>query len=271
MMSIPSKARKTRTNSAELLRTRGSSDPHPFQHVCRCTAMDHNSGCVICGSPLVYHGEVRMMTCAVCGAECMGTAECVNGHYVCDRCHGSGVTTMKAACLASSSRDPVDIAIRLMELPGIHMHGPENHVLVGSALLTAYFNAGGDLDLPSALDEMSRRGSQIPGGVCGMWGCCGAAISCGIAYSIITRTTPLSVESWGMSNLITSRCLERIASIGGPRCCKRDAFASLTVACGFVEEALGVSLEVPESIVCRFSPGNQQCIGVRCPYSGRGD
>lgn len=28
-----------------------------------------------------------------------------------------------------------------------HMHGPEHHIMVGAALLTAYKNAGGDIDL----------------------------------------------------------------------------------------------------------------------------
>ena len=43
------------------------------------------------------------------------------------------------------------------------MHGPEHHVLVGSALLTAYKNCGGDLDLNEALSLMEERGKQVPG------------------------------------------------------------------------------------------------------------
>ena len=38
------------------------------------------------------------------------------------------------------------------------MHGPEHHVMVGSALLVAYKNAGGEIDLPEALLEMMNRG-----------------------------------------------------------------------------------------------------------------
>ena len=39
--------------------------------------------------------------------------------------------------------------------------------MVGSALLTAYKNAGGEIDLPEALLEMMNRGKAVPGGVCG--------------------------------------------------------------------------------------------------------
>ena len=41
------------------------------------------------------------------------------------------------------------------------MHGPEHHVMVGAALLTAYKNAGGDIDLHSALIEMLNRGKKF--------------------------------------------------------------------------------------------------------------
>mgnify|MGYP007069431811 FL=1 len=42
------------------------------------------------------------------------------------------------------------------------MHGPEHHVMVGSALLTAYKNAGGEIDLPEALLEMMNEKSNPP-------------------------------------------------------------------------------------------------------------
>ncbi len=34
-------------------------------------------------------------------------------------------------------------------------------------VLTAYKNAGGDLDLEPALMEMQHRGKSVPGGACG--------------------------------------------------------------------------------------------------------
>ena len=68
------------------------------------------------------------------------------------------------------------------------------HVMVGSALLTAYKNAGGEIDLSEALLEMMNRGKAVPGGVCGFWGACGAGISTGMFISIISGATPLKNE-----------------------------------------------------------------------------
>lgn len=229
---------------------------------------DFRTGCTVCGAPLVYHSEQRAMVCAVCGGEFPGNAECQNGHYVCDRCHSDGIGMVCAVCRESSSRDPTEVATVLMRLPGVHMHGPEHHVLAGSALFSAYRNCGGDIDLESALEEMERRGRQVPGGVCGLWGCCGAAVSCGIAYSIITGSTPLSGESWGRCNIMTSRCLVAVGSLGGPRCCKRDVYTALIAAAGYISETLGVDMPVGNP-VCGFSPMNGQCKGAACPYHPR--
>lgn len=229
---------------------------------------EFRTGCAVCGAPLVYHSDQRTMVCAVCGGEFPSNAECENGHYVCDRCHSDGIGMVGAVCRESSSRDPTEIATVLMRLPGVHMHGPEHHVLAGSALLSAYRNCGGDIDLESALVEMERRGRQVPGGVCGLWGCCGAAVSCGIAYSIITGSTPLSGESWGRCNMMTSRCLEAVGSLGGPRCCKRDTYTALIAAAGYISEMLGVDMPAGNP-VCGFSRMNGQCKGAACPYHPR--
>ena len=226
------------------------------------------TGCVVCGAPLVYHTDQRAMVCAVCGEEFSSNAECEKGHYVCDRCHSDGMGAVRAVCMESSSKDPTDVAMRLMRLPGVHMHGPEHHVLAGSALLSAYRNCGGDIDLGGALEEMARRGRQVPGGVCGLWGCCGAAVSCGMAYSIITGSTPLSGESWGRCNIMTSRCLDAIGSLGGPRCCKRDTFTALVAAARYASETLGVDMPSGDP-VCDFFPMNSQCRGADCPYHPR--
>ncbi len=228
---------------------------------------ENKEECLVCHAPLVYHQSQRMMECTRCGKMFLSNAECANGHYICDSCHGaSAIRTISEFCLSSESKDPVEIAMGLMDLPDVHMHGPEHHVIIGSALLTAYANTAGGINLGSALEEMEKRGKQVPGGVCGLWGTCGAAVSCGMAYSIITRTTPLSGETWGLCNLMTSECLAAIGRIGGPRCCKRDGTTALTAASKFILDHNGVEISVPDRVVCRHSARNEQCIGDRCPY-----
>ena len=229
----------------------------------------HGTGCIICGAPLRYHGSQEPMECAICHRTFPSNADCENGHFVCDGCHSSGADSVTEVCLGSSSKDPLEILTTLMRSPGVHMHGPEHHVLVGSALLAAYRNAGGDVDLPSALRELKARGSQVPGGICGLWGCCGAAVSCGAAYSVLTGSTPMSGDSWGRCNTMTSRCLAAIGAIGGPRCCKRDGYTALIAASGYISETLGVRLEPDAGVQCGFFRDNIQCIGARCPYHPR--
>ena len=145
------------------------------------------------------------------------------------------------------------------------MHGPEHHVMVGAALLTAYRNAGGELDLERALAEMYSRGRQVPGGACGFWGACGAGISTGMYMSIATQATPLAKEAWGLSNQMTARALDAIGKHGGPRCCKRDSYLALPEAVAFTAEALGVQMEL-KPIICTRSAMNNQCLAENCPF-----
>lgn len=222
--------------------------------------------CLICGAPLEYLAADEMMECALCHTKEPSKTRCMEGHYVCSACHTAGMDAVIGACLRETSKDPIEILNRMMDQPFCHMHGPEHHVMVGAALLTAYHNAGGEIDLPQALAEMMSRGKNVPGGVCGFWGACGAGISTGIFVSILSKATPLTEESFGLSNLMTSRALEKIGTVGGPRCCKRDSYLSILAAADFVREHFGVELDSHE-VVCGYAAQNNQCIGKRCPFS----
>ena len=168
--------------------------------------------------------------------------------------------------MKEKSKNPIEIIEKMMTMSFCHMHGPEHHVMVGSALLTAYKNAGGDIDLHSALIEMMNRGTSVPGGACGFWGACGAGISSGMFISIISKSTPLANEPFALSHKMTADSLGQIGEIGGPRCCKRDSFLSILAAVDFVKDHFGIEMEKPE-VVCCFSGQNNQCIGKRCPFS----
>lgn len=221
--------------------------------------------CLICKAPLEYLEEDVGMECFICHKKEMSKTRCINGHYVCSECHTSGMDSIIAVCLEETSRNPIEIMEKMMSMPFCHMHGPEHHVMVGAALLTAYKNAGGEFDLEKALSEMYSRGKSVPGGVCGFWGACGAGISAGIYMSIVTKSTPLMEEPWKLSNKMTSRALEKISENGGPRCCKRDSYLAITEAVRFTEEHLGVKMELGE-IKCSRSEQNNQCIGKKCPF-----
>ncbi len=222
--------------------------------------------CLICGAPLEYLIADTPMECGICGKKENSKTRCVNGHYVCGDCHTRGLDSIIGLCLRETSGDPIAIIEKMMALPFCHMHGPEHHVMVGAALLTAYKNAGGSIDLRGALAEMMNRGKSVPGGACGFWGACGAGLSAGMFVSIITGSTPLKEEPFALSHGMTAEALRRIGETGGPRCCKRDSFLSILAAVDFVKEHFGVEMERPE-VVCRYSARNSQCIGERCPFS----
>ena len=226
----------------------------------------NNEECLICKSPLIYLEKAEKMTCSICGREEDSNCRCVDGHYVCSQCHMAGIDSFLGMCLNESSTAPIEILHKLMQLPACHMHGPEHHILVGASILTAFSNAGGEIKLTEALLEMQKRGSQVPGGICGLWGSCGAAVSTGICISILTGSSPLSTETWGWCNEMTSRVLAREAKIGGPRCCKRNSRIAVLEAIDFIEEKFGIKLEKPKTVRCGWIGQNNQCIGERCPF-----
>lgn len=121
--------------------------------------------CIICKAPLIYLEKDEMMECVLCHKKELSKTRCEQGHYVCNECHTKGMGVIIDICLSETSKNPIEIIRRMMAQPFCHMHGPEHHVMVGSALLTAYKNAGGEIDLPEALLEMMNRGKAVPGGV----------------------------------------------------------------------------------------------------------
>ena len=120
--------------------------------------------CLICNAPLEYLEKDEPMECGICHKKENSKTRCTNGHYVCNECHTKGMDIIIRLCLGETSKNPIGIIDKLMLQPFCHMHGPEHHVMVGAALLTAYKNAGGDIDLPGAMIEMINRGKSVTGG-----------------------------------------------------------------------------------------------------------
>ena len=167
--------------------------------------------------------------------------------------------------MEKSGTDPYEIFRAIAQEDYVKIHGPEHHVLDGACILTAFYNAGGSIDLRTALQKLMVEGLRMPGAVCGLWGVCGAVTSIGAALAIINGTGPLSAEDWSSHMEYTSAAPARLAKTGGPKCCKRDAFSAMEQAVGYIQKRYGITLDTP-SILCGFSSKNAQCIGTRCPY-----
>ena len=236
-----------------------------------------DAGCLVCGAELVYGAAARRV-CAICSGEFDAEARCENDHFVCDACHSRGAADVIAAiCRATTSTDAWTIATELMRSPAVAMFGPEHHVLVGAALLAAYCNATSSGDkLADWLATVLRRGAQVPGGTCGHWGACGAAISAGIFLSTVTESSPMTrrgswkarpqLDAYALCNRLTARCLAAVGDVGGPRCCKRSVGLVVRESVAFLREELGVELPQPR-IVCEFAGSGAGCLGAACVFA----
>lgn len=162
----------------------------------------------------------------------------------------------------------IEIATRLMELPELPMHCPYHHFLVPAALLTAACMQmkENSAALKRHLKVARERAGILPGGMCGQFGCCGAALGAGVFAAIWLATTPMSKCDWAAVNEYTSRCLAKVASVDGPRCCKRVTYLALRAAVAASKELLKLDLGGCPKIVCGFHMKNRECKGADCPF-----
>lgn len=175
-----------------------------------------------------------------------------------------------AHCLASAHTQPYPLLLELMRLPETAMHGPEHHLLLTAALLTAFCNETEQhAHLQSYLTQANERSMPVPGGACGNWGICGAAIGCGIYASIVSGASPFAEEEWKIAGQLTACCGNAVSKEGGPRCCKRDSFLSLLETIPYSNQAFGTHFTLPEDLRCDFFPNNKECKTRACPFFPR--
>lgn len=231
----------------------------------------NKSNCIICGEDLIYREDYIDIKCEYCGKVFNTNVTCRNKHYICDSCHSlKGIDFILAYCKSTTKTNPIVMAMEIMNTEGIHMHGPEHHFLVPAILIASYYNTISEkFDVKEEkLMIAKKRAEDVKGGFCGFYGSCGAAVGCGIFLSVITSTTPLTKDTWGLVNESTGRVLLSLAEIGGPRCCKKGVFTGIKVTSKLLHEKMGVKLyDYDETPKCRYSKLNKECIGYECPYN----
>ena len=221
-------------------------------------------GCVFCGEDLVYQNEnPSNASCNVCNKEFKTYVTCKNGHYICDSCHSKGILEkVQILILGSKEKNPIKLAEKVFELPGLNMNGPEYHSIVPAILVKTHQNNSGKID-DSKVNEAIKRGKEVKGGNCGFYGNCGAGVGAGIAVSIIESATPMSSVERGKANIATGNALLEIGKHGGPRCCKREVITSIETFMRVTEYFK--STEATE-YKCKQYRKNKDCIGKSCPY-----
>lgn len=225
----------------------------------------HHSDCLVCGCELHYFTSEKDLICYYCGEQKRANAFCSNNHFVCDSCHqDKGVALVKKICTEAAIEDMVTLMNRIREQPPFAMHGPEHHAMVPGIILSTYRARGGEVKKVDILTAI-ERGSKVPGGVCGFWGSCGAAVGVGIAFSVILEATPLKPGPRQSVQAITARVLEKIASLKAGRCCQRESLIALEEAARLSAEVLPLPLLAESTLHCRQYHFNRECIRKSCP------
>ncbi len=221
--------------------------------------------CGVCGKPLVYGTSSVIRTCSLCGTEENTLIYCPSGHFVCDSCHSKGALEVLRQVLESTrSSDPSEIIDQVMAHPSVPMHGPEHHSIVPGAIITAVKNAG--YPVPAgAVEKALERSAKVPGGWCGLYGDCGAAVGVGIAVSVLTSATPLTGRERSLAIAATSFALGKMVD-DQQRCCKRASRIAVQAAVDFLREKLFITLPLSEPDACSYTLRNQQCPKEQCPY-----
>jgi hypothetical protein len=214
---------------------------------------------------LVYGTESVIKKCDICGKEEKTNIYCPEGHYVCDVCHSKdALAVLKNVLAQSKSTDPIEIIEQVMAHPSVPMHGPEHHAIVPSAIIAAVKNAG-YLVPEGAIEKAIERASKVPGGWCGLYGDCGAAVGVGIAISVLMNATPLTGKERGLAIGGTAYGLLKMQD-DNMRCCKRSSRRAVEAAVEYLDEKMGIKLEKSKGVKCKYTIRNQQCAMAECPY-----
>ena len=227
--------------------------------------MKSMSNCGVCGRPLVYGTEPKAVACAICGKANGSSIYCPAGHYVCDTCHSkSAIEVLRQVLNATTSSDPMAILEQVVAHPAVPMHGPEHHVAVPAVIVAAVRNAGYPVP-EGAVEKAIDRAGKVPGGWCGLYGDCGAAVGVGLAVSVLTSATPLTGKPRTLAMGATSFALSRMLD-EQPRCCKRASRLAVIAAVEFLRERAGISLNVAEQPRCTYVARNAECARRQCPF-----
>ncbi len=223
-------------------------------------------GCMRCGSPLEYFVHDRTMACSFCGQALPANSCCTRGHFVCDGCHRQDAdAVVRRICLTSSETDMIALINTIRGHPAVPLHGPEHHIAVPGVIVATYRNLGGDVEDADILTAMDR-GQGVPGGSCGFWGGCGAALGAGIAFGVILRSSPVAPAQRQLVQTLTGSLITGLGSIEAARCCQREIWSVLKKAAALSERILPIPLRADGDTHCRQMHVNKECPGRACPW-----
>jgi hypothetical protein len=231
----------------------------------KANTMTSTTDCGICGRPLVYATQSVSRICTFCEKEQKTLIYCPSGHFVCDTCHRkAALDVLRQVVSNTRSADPAAILEQVVSHPAVPMHGPEHHVIVPVAIVAAVRNSGYPVP-EEAVGQALERASKVPGGWCGFYGDCGAAVGAGVAVSVITGATPLTGKPRTLAMAATAQALSRMLD-EQPRCCKRASRIAIESTVEFLNRQLGLKLPQGNQVRCTYFMRNKECARQKCPY-----
>lgn len=223
-------------------------------------------GCMRCAADLVYLDQDREESCVFCGEIQPANAVCEQGHFVCDRCHSrDAVAVVRHLCLTSTETDMIELLNRIRQHPAVPLHGPEHHFALPGVIVAAYRNSGGAVGEAEVLSAI-ERGRAVPGGSCGFWGACGAALGVGIAFSLLLQSNPVKADERQIVQHVTAQLIEASSVIKAARCCQRETWTALQKAAELSVLLLPLPLTAAGPTRCRQKGLNRECAGLDCPF-----
>ncbi|MHB8840644.1 MAG: DUF5714 domain-containing protein [Candidatus Aquicultor sp.] len=234
---------------------------------------------MVCGEKLHYGSIPEPRTCNFCNEVKPGSISCVNGHFVCDACHGKDAFhAISDTALNTQLNDPLEIAELMMLHPAVAMIGGEHHAIVAGAVMAALKNSGpvhynhrqieiNDFLIERTLDRTWT--DKLASCMCANYGACGAALAAGAVYSLLTDATcdiPKTRERQA-SMEITNYAASEIAAYRGS-CCKLSTRIAIDGICLALKEHFGIELPLKKIASCQHKNRNPyRCLGALCPYS----
>jgi len=181
------------------------------------------------------------------------------------------VPRIKEKILRASENNPLEMFERIMievetewDRPApLPVNSEWHHFVVPGVIMSALQNCGysfADRDVEEAI----KRGQKFAGGSCGFMGVCGGANSCGIVLSLIKKTNPLHDEARSENLRLVGEVLKEIA-LYPRRCCKRSSYIAIEKSVVHLR-ANGFERLPVSKVVCRWSPNNKMCLGIKCLY-----
>ena len=223
-------------------------------------------GCMVCGAQLRYLKTEKKVECSYCGNLFNASTLCEKGHFVCNACHSKeAIEIVKHYCLSSSETDMITLLNKIRKHPSMPMHGPEHHFAVPGIIISVYRNSGGSVGDQEILTGI-ERGKDIPGGACGFWGACGAALGVGIGFGVIIGSSPVKASHRQRLHKIVQEVLAEISSLKAARCCQRETWTALKKAAEISNNLLPISLKADGLTRCTQRKLNKECPGKICPY-----